>query len=182
MSTPQQIDLDMLGCSEYLMAGQLLALLVEVLGETRGGAPDLAVVHPGDMVPDYGCGLATTRVVSSDVVTPARTSCTVDEHRVTIELRMVRCYTTPPENAMPPVSVLDSATRDALDDARAMRAAIAEFRELTGLRVTTGAWRPHGPKGGIHGGTMTVQILTELGQVSPDTVPTLPGDPRGITL
>lgn len=172
------VDLEVVGCSEYLIAGQLLALFETALSDTRGGPPDMAVVHPGELVPDYGCGLATVRVVSADVAVPARTSCTVDEHRVVLELRMARCYATPQDNGMPPVAVLDSAVRDTLDDARAMRAAIIEFRALTGLRVTAGVWRPHGPRGGVHGGTMQVTVQTELGQMTPDVVAMMPGDPR----
>lgn len=172
------LEADTIGCSEYLIAGQLLALFTEALDGTRGGPPTAAVVHPGELVPDYGCGLATARVVSVEVTTPAQTRCLVDEQRVTVELRMVRCYATPENNAMPAVGVLDSATRDVLDDARAMRAAVTEFRSVTGLRVTAGPWRPYGPRGGIHGGAMLVNVATELGDVTPDVVPMLTGDPR----
>ncbi|MFT4086133.1 MAG: hypothetical protein QM658_03110 [Gordonia sp. (in: high G+C Gram-positive bacteria)] len=178
MSTPHQIDLTVIGCSEYLIAGQLLTLFAQALEDTRGGAADVAVVHPGEIVPDYGCGLATVRIVSAEVTTATQTACLVDEHRVVLELRMVRCYATPENNAMPAAGVLDSAVRDVVDDARAMRAAITEFRALTQLRAAAGPWRPVGPKGGIHGGVMLVNVATELGTMTPDVVPMLPDDPR----
>lgn len=172
------VDLESVGCSEYTIAGQLLACFVAALEVTRAGAPDMAVVHPGDMVPDYGaCGLAWTRVVQVSPV-PSKNVC-VDQQSVTVELGVSRCYGASDPKTVPAPAVLDSAARDLADDAQAMRAAVLGFRELTGIRAVLGVWRPRGPKGGIHGGTLQVTVAVELGLVGPDELaPPLPGDPR----
>lgn len=174
------VDLEQVPCSEYAIAGQLLAAFVAALELTRGGAPEAAVVHPGTMTPDYGgCGLAWTRVVETRPVPGSTVSGCVDQHQVTVEIGMTRCYTTPDRNVMPAPAVLDSAARDTLDDARAMRMAVSALRELTGLRAVADRWQPRGPQGGVHGSTLLVVVWTELGGVGPDEiVPPMLGDPR----
>lgn len=175
------IDLDTVGCSEYLIAGVLLSQFVEALAATRAGVADIAVIHPGDMVPGYGCGLVTARVAQTTAAPGAKPSprCGVVTFAVTVELSVVRCYATPPDNGMPPVAVLDSACRDIMEDAAAARVAVARFRELTGLTTQFVSWRPSGPKGGLHSGVCTVTVIADLGRISIDEmVAPIPGDPR----
>ncbi len=82
---------------------------------------------------------------------------------------------------MPPVGVLDSHTRDALDDAAAMHRAVM----CAGLgAMVVGSWMPRGPMGGIHGGTLSVTVLVDTcacvsTMPALDTVvPKLADDPR----
>lgn len=142
----------------YDLAAVLVAEFAAALEHTRAGGPDIAIVHPGDTVPQYGsCGLAAVRVVTiAPTVTPDPRC--AQEWQVTYELTMDRCYQTPADNGMPAVPVLDSAVRDLLEDAGAMRKA-ALCAWPTGQRRTYGVWTPRGPSGGIHGGAMQVTAL-----------------------
>ena len=177
MSTP--IDLDTVGCSEYTIAGMLLAQFVAALAETRAGAPAVAVIHPGDMVPGYGCDLVTARITQVVPAPGMRQPRCETVYAVTVELAVTRCYATPKDNAMPAVAVLDSAARDSMEDAAAARAAVAALRELTGLPTQWVSWRPSGPRGGLHSGVCTVTVTTDLGVMAIDEmVAPIPGDPR----
>lgn len=181
----------------YVAAGRLLAQLDAELDATRAGAPCITVVHPGNSMPDYGCGcderegIAWTRVVSIAPSTafPAPLAGIVPQGRtvqlaVTVELGVTRCYWTTEDNSMPEPGVLDSMARDVLDDAAAMhRAAMcADIGERT-----VGMWTPRGPQGGIHGGTLPVTVLVDTcgcsGSMPPldEIVPMLDGDPRAIS-
>ena len=182
----------------YVLAQKLLDELTVRLGETRAGAPCSAMVHPGDMVPAYssvcnnGCeGLAAVRIVSTyptaafpeQLVTPVKQGCTVED-AVMLEMVVDRCYYTPQDNAQPGNGYLDSAARDAQEDAQAMRLAAAAAWEKH-RRYTMGVWAPRGPAGGIHGGTLQVAVQATLscgpGGEFPQidsAVPPVPGDPR----
>lgn len=181
----------------YSAAARLLAQLDAELGATRAGEPCIAVVHPGNSMPDYGCGcderegIAWTRVVSiaptiafptvhAGLVPPSGTV----QLAVTIELGVSRCYWTTADNTMPEDAVLDSMARDILDDSAAMyRAAMCAD---IGERVV-GTWTPRGPMGGIHGGTLPVTVLVDTcgcsGLMPPldEVVPMLDGDPRAVS-
>jgi hypothetical protein len=181
----------------YAAAHTLIERLAVELASTRAGAPCVATVHPGNMVPAYGCGcgdaegIAWTRVVSVGGTTkfPQLLAGPVPQGQVmqlaaVIELGVDRCYWQTEDNAMPePVAILDSLARDALDDAAAMRRAAlcAGFGD-----VVLGSWMPRGPQGGIHGGTMTVTVLVDTcgcgAQMPPlDSVAApLEGDPRSV--
>jgi hypothetical protein len=94
-----------------------------------------------------------------------------------------RCYINTEDNSMPFPAELDSLSRDAADDAAAMRdaARCAFGREV----VVPGVWMPRGPAGGIHGGLMSVTVPVQLDcgcdsvleQLDSRIAP-LPGDPR----
>lgn len=181
----------------YVAAGRLLAQLDAELTATRAGAPCITVVHPGNVMPDYGCGcderegIAWTRVVSIAptatfpvVLTGPVRQGSVVQLAVTIELGVTRCYWTTEDNSMPEPGVLDSMARDALDDAAALhRAAICAD---VGDRVV-GTWMPRGPQGGIHGGTLPVTVLVDTCGCSSSMPPLdqvvsmLDGDPRATT-
>ncbi|MEV0080926.1 hypothetical protein AB0H58_31325 [Nocardia neocaledoniensis] len=177
----------------YVAARTLLDRLVLELAATRAGTVCTAVVHPGQMTPDYGwcdeeCdGAAWTRVmmIAPTTTFPQILSTPVQPGRhvqlaVTIELGVDRCYMTPEDNSMPPIGVLDSATRDALDDAAAMHRAVM----CAGLgEFVVGSWTPRGPMGAIHGGTLPVTVLVDTcacGSIMPaldSIVPKMAEDP-----
>lgn len=138
----------------YDLASLLLDELTAALAHTRAGPPDLAVVHPGNTVPQYGCAVAAVRVVTILPI-PGKSPTCPPEYQATYEMSVDRCYMTPADNGMPPLGVLDSAARDALEDAGAMRKA-AHCAWSAGVRRTHGTWTPRGPQGGIHGGAMQV--------------------------
>lgn len=175
----------------YDLASGLLDELTAALSHTRAGAPAVAVVHPGNLVPMYGCngGAAAVRVVTI-TATPLREgaiACGVD-WSVTYEMSVDRCYATPDDNGMPALGVLDSAARDELEDAGAMRKA-AVCGWPAGTRAIPGVWTPRGPEGGIHGGAMQVTVsgltltckcdIDVWGHGIDSRIPMLPGDPRG---
>ncbi|GGG03961.1 hypothetical protein GCM10007304_17620 [Rhodococcoides trifolii] len=179
----------------YVAAARLLDRLVIELASSRAGEPAVATLHTGASVPDYGCcidgdleGLAVVRIgpVSPSKSWPrplneqVRQSDAV-EYSVLLEMIVTRCYSTPEDNGLPTMGVLDSSVRDAQDDAAAMRrAARYTFKE-----AIPGPWAPRGPMGGLHGGTMTVTTLVHL-DCGPDVIPPpidevvmpLDGDPR----
>lgn len=167
----------------YDLATALLGELTEALAGTRGGQVDQAVVHPGNMVPMYGCSVAAVRVVTI-VPMSVRNPC-APEFAVTYEMVVDRCYRTPDNNTMPALGVLDSAARDAYEDAAAMRkAALCAWSRNS---VYPGTWTPRGPAGGIHGGAMTVEVrgLTlscgcdqPWGAGIDSRIPPLTGDPH----
>ena len=182
----------------YVLAQKLLDELTARLAETRAGAPCSAMVHPGDMVPAYssncsrGCeGLAAVRIVSTypTVSFPeqlsgvAKPGCAIEDV-VMLEMVVDRCYYTPKDNAQPTNGYLDSAARDAQEDAQAMRLAAAEAWDRKRRRAM-GIWAPRGPAGGIHGGTLQVMVSASLScgpggefpQIDSGVPPVL-GDPR----
>ena len=114
----------------YATAAALRDELSAMLNHTRAGHPGIAMVHPGDIVPMYGCPLAAVRVVNitPDTRTLRSGVCGTTLHIATLEMVVDRCYTTPDDNAMPTLGVLDSHARDAIDDAAAMRVAAQCFR------------------------------------------------------
>lgn len=172
----------------YATAAALRDELSAMLNHTRAGHPGIAMVHPGDIVPMYGCPLAAVRVVNitPDTRTLRSGVCGTTLHIATLEMVVDRCYTTPDDNAMPTLGVLDSHARDAIDDAAAMRVAAQCFR--TGPPSTLlGPWTSR-VAGGILRGTLTCTVTIDLGcgcgtlpeawPAIDDQVPPLPGDPR----
>lgn len=174
----------------YDYAVDLLDHLQAALALTRGGAADVAVVHPGNQVPQYlvgSCVVAAVRVVTVLPVAGKSPVCPV-EWQVTYEMSVDRCYTTPRDNGMPAAGVLDSHARDALEDAGAMRKA-ALCAWPSGARKLFGTWTPRGPAGGAHGGAMQVTALgltltcgcedtTAWGGGIDSRIPPREGDPR----
>jgi hypothetical protein len=165
----------------YVLARRLLDELSSRLDTTRAGQVEKAVVHPGNMVPQYGCSLAAVRIVNITAAAATTPSPCPPGWFITFEMTVDRCYRTPDDNSMPPVPVLDSASRDMVDDADAMRAAALCAFE----RRQIGTWTPRGPSGGIHGGTMAVTVTSNLHckceVVWPsvdELIAPLPGDPR----
>lgn len=167
----------------YGFARALLDEFTARLAETRAGAPEFAVVHPGNLVPQYGCSVAAVRVVNiAAIPNPRNASACPTEYYVALELSIDRCYRTPDNNGMPPLPVLDSAARDEIEDAEAARAAaVCAFPN----RAQIGLWTPRGPAGGIHGGALAVTFRTDLGcgcgtdLVGVDSkYPMITGDPR----
>lgn len=182
----------------YAMASTLCDELSAQLELTRAGQVCIASVYPGNMaVEEFGCGCdggegqAWVRVVSmaptinfpEPYVTPA-TAYDPLAWAVTLELGVVRCYPVTDDNSMPHPAYLDSAARDAMDDAAAMRrAALCAFDPQ--VPKIPGQWEPRGPSGGVHGGTMQLIVLADV-NCACDVVPPqldemiapMPGDPR----
>lgn len=169
----------------YDLAALLAAELSAALEHTRAGQADFVVVHPGDMVPQYGCALAAVRLVTILPVAP-KPRC-APEWQITYEMSVDRCYPSTENNAMPPVAWLDSAVRDQLEDAGAMRkAALCAWPNDQGRLY--GTWTPRGPAGGIYGGAMQVTAtgvcLTRGCEDGPwgdgidARIPPFEGDPR----
>lgn len=172
----------------YDLASALLGELTEALAHTRAGQVAQAVVHPGDTVPMYGCELAAVRVAGIAPI-PLRNSGCPKEFAVTYELVVDRCYRGATDTgAMATLGVLDSAARDAYEDAGAMRKAVLCGTPAGAGSVYPGPWTARGPRGGIHGGAMTVEIrgLTlscgcaegAWGAGIDARIPPLAGDPR----
>lgn len=170
----------------YDLARALLDEFTAALIHTRAGAAEVAVIHPGDQVPQYGCALAAVRLVT---ILPAEMRGPVcpPEWQATFELTMDRCYRTPEDNGMPALGVLDSAVRDLLEDAGAMRkAALCAWGNNVRRRFAT--WTPRGASGAIHGGAMQVTALglsltcgcddETWGNGIDSRIPMLDGDPR----
>lgn len=124
---------------------------------TIGRPADTALVHPGNMVPQYGCQIAAVRVVSVLAVEVKSPKCP-PEWSVIYEMSIDRCYPNTENNAMPAPADLEEANRGALADAAAMRAAAANAWPAR-LRRRAGTWTPRGPAGGIYGGAMQVTAL-----------------------
>lgn len=180
----------------YELAARLRDELSAQLDHTRAGAPCMTAVHPGEMTPHYGCechageGMAWVRVgpmwptAQFPLAYEAPLPVGPTGWAATLELGVVRCYPGTEDNSMPPLADLDSAARDALDDALAMqRAAACAFER--GTQVIPGMWEPRGPSGGVHGGTLQITVLVDVacgcGQDAPQldsVVAPLPGDPR----
>lgn len=184
----------------YATALRLKDELALALSATRAGAVCAAMVHPGDSVPMYGCagpnctGSAFVRVASIQpfksfpvplAEAVSQKECGLIEYGATYELLVDRCYPNTPKNEMPSIGRLDSAARDAIDDAAAMRKAIASAFGPSRIRYVPGPWTPRGASGGIHGGSMTVIVNmkadcgynAEWPQLDERTAP-LSGDPR----
>ncbi|OZC60027.1 hypothetical protein CH276_18800 [Rhodococcus sp. 06-470-2] len=181
----------------YALAARLRDELAAQLDATRAGAPCFAVVHPGNMAPAYGCecgtgeGMAWVRVVDigTSVNYPQQHGAPIGRNdavvaTLVLELGTYRCYPNTEDNSIPPLAYLDSAARDAIDDAAAMRRA-ARCAFTKAEQPIVGNWRPHGPQGGVHGGVMTVTVLADVNcpcDVEPpqldEVVAPLEGDPR----
>lgn len=169
----------------YALASQLLDGFTTALADTRAGAPDIGIIHPGNMVPQYGCPTAAVRVVTILPVQLRGPGPCSTEWQITYEMTVDRCYTSTPRNEMPAAGILDSHTRDMLEDAAAMRrAAMCAWPKHQSRQF--GAWTPRGPDGGIYGGAMAViamgvALSCDCDQPWPgiDTRnPMISGDPR----
>lgn len=186
----------------YVVARHLIDALTIQLAGTRAGAPCVATVQTGTSVPSdtpcqcidddgavVGEGQAWTRVASLAMTTAFPTPLSrpvprgqIPQLMAVIELGVERCYALTDDNSPSGESVIDSAARDALDDAAAMLAAIRNT-EL-GEDIVIGSWTPRAVLGGVHGGTMTVTVCVDTcapGSSMPpldEVIPMLDGDPR----
>lgn len=176
----------------YGKATQLLNELTSKLESTRSGQVDYAAVHPGDIVPAYGCETAFVRpgniwptMAFPNQLNPAQIDPSqAVSYAADLEIVVYRCYGYTSDNSMPELYDLDSLARDALDDAHAMmRAVQCAFDRGTPLFV--GPWMPRGPSGGIHGGSLTVTVGVELWCPCDTVIPEfdsvfapIEGDPR----
>lgn len=176
----------------YGKATQLLNELTSRLESTRAGQVEYASVHPGDMVPAYGCETAFVRpgqiyptVAFPAPLNPAQIDASQPVLYVAdLEVVVFRCYRGTSDNSMPQLQELDSLARDALDDARAMMRAVSCAFDR-GTQFFCGPWIPRGPSGGIHGGSMTVTVGVDLWCSCDAVIPEfdsvfapLDGDPR----
>jgi hypothetical protein len=80
---------------------------------------------------------------------------------VTLEMGVVRCAPTPPEDRIPTGEEWDVVTQAVMDDAAAMRRALCCF--INGApgrsgRVLAGGWTPVAVQGGCVGGIMPITI------------------------
>jgi hypothetical protein len=176
----------------YGKATLLLNELTSRLESTRAGQVEYAAVHPGDMVPAYGCETAFVRpgqiwptAAFPAALNPAQMDLSRPvSYAADLEIVVFRCYGFTAKNEMPELYELDSLARDALDDARAMMRAV-QCAFDRGTQFFCGPWIPRGPAGGIHGGSMTVTVGVDLWCPCDTTVPEfdsvfapIEGDPR----
>ena len=182
----------------YAMASAVLDELTAQLNDTRAGQACIATVYPGVMaVDEFGCGCnegegqAWVRVANMypTVNFPDQYVLPFAGYdpltwAVVLELGVTRCYPITKNGDMPPAAHLDSAARDAMDDAAAMRrAAMCAFGNQ--VPRILGSWEPRGPNAGVHGGTMLMTFLADVNcgcDVIPpqldEMIPPRPGDPR----
>lgn len=153
--------------SEYQAAQDLLDELTSTLVLTKGGQVEFAFIHPGDIIPEYGCSQAAVRVVETTPTVqfpnplPGPQKCGTYMHAVTLEMSVVRCYDRPPDNGMLSPAQINEQSKVLIDDAAAMR------------KAATCAWpdrTPHMPlnwsqyvHGDVYGGTMRVIVRANLG-------------------
>ncbi|AYR02664.1 hypothetical protein J1765_gp27 [Gordonia phage Gaea] len=177
----------MMGCSPYAIARLLVERAEHELQTARADVPDRVAVVP-DRPPGEFCAQLWAAVISY-APKPARTPSTVKscaaEWRVQITLGVYRCdpsiNPSHPEQAPDPVR-LDSAARDQLDDAEALRRAILHadwaLLDVDPEQVQVGPMRVVGRSGGAFGVEHDVVVDTELGRFTDAAVPMLPTDPR----
>lgn len=177
----------MKGCSPYAVARLLVERAEAELQTARAGAPDRSAVMP-DKPPFEFCDQLFAVVVSY-APTPARIPSTVKScatsWRVNVTVGVYRCdpsiNSSHPEDAPDPVA-LDSAARDQLDDAEALRRAILNadwsLLDVDPEQVQVGPMRVAARSGGGFGVEHDVVVDTELGWFTDQAVPMLPGDPR----
>lgn len=177
----------MSGCNAYAVASLLVERAEVELQTARAGAPDRVGVLP-DKPPFEFCGQLWSWV-SSWAPRPAQRPSTVkscaSEWRLQVTLGVYRCDPSVNQSrpeAAPGVVALDSAARDLLDDAEALRRAILHadwaLVDVDPEQVQFGPMRVVGRQGGGFGVEHDVIVDTELGRFADEAVPRLPGDPR----
>ncbi|MCF8610062.1 hypothetical protein L5G28_07785 [Gordonia sp. HY285] len=166
-------------CSPYRLAAMLAAALEANLRDTRGGVPDRLAVYPHvdpaiEFCPD---GMAWVGIGS---IRPAagggRGSACAISWDVEMVVGVARCYPTEENNGAPALAAVDSASRDILDDAEAMRRAVRDAFEDEEPLVS--GWQPVPPRGGVHGSKLTVSVRVGMGDYTEPRSPMMPGDPR----
>ncbi|QGJ95810.1 hypothetical protein J1770_gp24 [Gordonia phage EMoore] len=163
---------------------------VEV-AKTRAGGVDRVFVSPDRPAGEF-CGQLWA-TVTSIVPKPARdkraatVKACAHEWRVSLTLGVYRCDPTydqrnaRPMDAVKPVA-LDSAARDLLDDAEALRRAILDAAwddiDIDREQVQLGAMRMTQRSGGSFGVEWDLMVDTELGRMTDEAATMLSGDPR----
>lgn len=179
------------GCSPYSVALFVLERAQAEVTTTRAGGIDRVFVSPDRPVGEF-CGQLWA-TVTSIVPKPARdkraatAKACAPEWRVSITLGVYRCDPTydrrnsRPADAVKPVA-LDSAARDLLDDAEALRRAIIgaawDDIDVDREQVQLGAMRMAPRSGGAYGVEWDLMVDTELGRMTDEAATKLSGDPR----
>ena len=179
------------GCSPYSVALFVLERAQAELATTRAGGVDGVFVSPDRPVGEF-CGQLWA-TVTSIVPRPAQdkraatAKACAPEWRVSITLGVFRCDPTydqrnaRPQDSQKPV-VLDSAARDLLDDAEALRRAIIGAAwpdiDVDPIQVQLGAMRMAPRQGGSFGVEWDLMVDTELGRMTDEAATKLTGDPR----
>lgn len=168
-------------CSPYALASTLVAHLQGVLADTRAGVADRVAVYPHpepavEFCPSMAWVAVRQVAPSNGRGTPPPGGCPPVTFLVDLTIGVQRCYPTTPDNGAPLAAAVDSAARDILDDAEAMRRAVRDAFDDLDYRV--GVWRPVPPQGGSHGSRMEVSVLASPQVWVEPTSPQLPGDPR----
>lgn len=178
-----------LGCSPYSIA-QLLVERAEVeVATSRAGVPGRVGVVP-DKPPFEFCAQLWALVTGigpkpAESKRAATAAACAPEWRVSLTVGVYRCDPSVnqrrPEDP-PSVIAYDSAARDLLDDAEALRRAILhadwDVIDVDRAAVTLGMMRQVGRSGGGFGVEWDLVVDTELGRFTDEAVPMLPGDPR----
>ncbi|QMU22075.1 hypothetical protein [Gordonia rubripertincta] len=178
-------------CNPYAIAKRLLDQLATELVEARADVPKRMTVltSPQAAVMEM-CStgwVAFSGITASNGAggSPGAIHDVAPEHQVSLTMGVYRCFPVDPKLGPPSSPVLDSASRDILDDFEAMRRAAlhAWSEEHTDdewdLEPILGGWRPVTPQGGGHGSTMDVSVIAPLSLFADESVPMLDGDPRG---
>ncbi len=160
-------------CTPYAAAAALLADLLVELGNTRGKAPERQAVYPHAEPAIEFCSMVWVGFRGLKPMDQQR-HCGVWVADLTVGIQ--RCYPVESDGGAPPAVFVDSAARDILDDAEAVRRAIAEAFEDEQHTVT--GWRPVNPMGGSHGSRTDVSVAVAMGQYTEPLSAMLPGDPR----
>lgn len=179
----------MKGCSAYSIAALVVERAQSELAVARAGVPARIGVVP-DKPPFEFCGQLWALVTGS-VPRPAKqgqaatvASCG-HEWRVSVTLGVYRCDPSinqrHPQDP-PTVVALDSAARDLIDDTEALRRAIIgadwDLLDVDRAAVTFGSTRNVNRSGGGFGIEVDLIVDTELGRMTDEAVPMLPGDAR----
>lgn len=179
----------MMGCSAYSIARLIVERAEYELGTTRAGIPKRVGVVPGKPPFEF-CGQLWA-LVTDTVPRPAKAgqgptvaSCGY-EWRVSVTVGVYRCDPSinqrHPQDP-PAVVALDSAARDLIDDTEALRRAILnadwESIDVDKAAVAFGAMRNVNRSGGGFGIEVDLVVDTELGRMTDQAVPMLPGDAR----
>lgn len=158
------------------LAYELLACLEEEIDKVasppkyRGLRPGQVVDHLMSTTSDECCeGLAWVRpalFVPSSAAFPDQDLAPIKGGTrgwaVTLEMGVVRCSPTPPEDSIPSVDQWNAVVEMVMDDAAAMRRAICCFIDADPIRrdpfVLPLEWQPLDTQGGCVGGTLQVVV------------------------
>lgn len=180
----------MKGCNPYALAALVVERAEVELQTARAGAPGRVAVVPNR--PPYEFCDQLWSMVTAIAPRPSRNTtstsvgaCAGILWRVSLTVGVYRCDPSidknRPADAPSPVR-LDSAARDLMDDAEAVRRAIiaADWAlvDVDPVAVTVGNARTTGQQGGGFGVEWDLVVDTELGRYADEAVPMLPGDPR----